>query len=136
MSVRFDAAARRAIERAMIEAESRRHATLDPGHVLLGVIEPADAPAIVALARAGVAADSLRSALLRRLDAELQPSVEAFEVSPATDDLLLRAYQHSVERESPTVSDVELSATASTGIVAVDDGGTWAGITALVLPFA
>jgi 2-C-methyl-D-erythritol 2,4-cyclodiphosphate synthase len=108
MSVRFDAAARRAIERAMIEAESRRHATLDPGHVLLGVIEPADAPAIVALARAGVAADSLRSALLRRLDAELQPSVEAFEVSPATDDLLLRAYQHSVERESPTVSDVDI----------------------------
>jgi hypothetical protein len=36
---------------------------------------------------------------------------------------------------SPTVSDVELSATASTGIVATDDGGTWAGVTNLVLPF-
>ena len=35
----------------------------------------------------------------------------------------------------PTVSDVELSATASTGIVATDDGGTWAGVTGLVLPF-
>ena len=36
---------------------------------------------------------------------------------------------------SPTVNDVELSATAASGIVAVDDGGTWAGVTALVLPF-
>ena len=36
---------------------------------------------------------------------------------------------------SPTVSDVELSATALTGIVATDDGGTWAGVTNLVLPF-
>jgi hypothetical protein len=36
---------------------------------------------------------------------------------------------------SPTVSDVELSATAATGIVATDDGGTWAGVTNVVLPF-
>jgi len=36
---------------------------------------------------------------------------------------------------SPTVSDVELWATAGTGIVATDDGGTWAGVTAVVLPF-
>ena len=36
---------------------------------------------------------------------------------------------------SPTVNDVELWATAGTGIVAVDDGGTWAGVTAVVLPF-
>jgi hypothetical protein len=35
----------------------------------------------------------------------------------------------------PTVSDVELSATGASGIVAVDDGGTWAGVTGLVLPF-
>jgi hypothetical protein len=36
---------------------------------------------------------------------------------------------------SPTVSDVELSATALTGIVATDDGGTWGGVAGLVLPF-
>jgi len=35
----------------------------------------------------------------------------------------------------PSVPDVELSATAATGIVAVDDGGTWPGVTGLVLPF-
>ena len=32
-------------------------------------------------------------------------------------------------------ADVDLSATANTGIVAVDDGGTWAGVPLLVLPF-
>ena len=36
---------------------------------------------------------------------------------------------------SPTVPDVELTATAASGIVAVDDGGTWAGVTNVVLPF-
>jgi hypothetical protein len=36
---------------------------------------------------------------------------------------------------SPTVSDVELSATAASGIVAVDDGAAWAGVTGLALPW-
>jgi len=36
---------------------------------------------------------------------------------------------------SPTVSNVELSATALTGIVTVNDGGTWGGVTGLVLPY-
>ena len=36
---------------------------------------------------------------------------------------------------SPTVPDVELSATALTGIVAVDDGGAWGGVVSLTLPF-
>jgi len=36
---------------------------------------------------------------------------------------------------SPTVSDVELSATAATGIVATDDGANWAGVTSLFSPF-
>jgi hypothetical protein len=31
--------------------------------------------------------------------------------------------------------DVEMTATAASGIVAVDDGGTWAGVTGLLLPF-
>ena len=35
----------------------------------------------------------------------------------------------------PSVSDVELTATAASGIVAVEDGGTWAGVAGLVLPF-
>jgi len=50
-------------------------------------------------------------------------------VSPTTIQVFLE------QIGSPTVSDVELSATAATGIVAVDDGGTWGGVTALVLPF-
>jgi hypothetical protein len=50
-------------------------------------------------------------------------------INPATIQVFLE------QIGSPTVSDVELSATALTGIVAVDDGGTWAGVTNLVLPF-
>jgi hypothetical protein len=50
-------------------------------------------------------------------------------VNPATIQVFLE------QIGSPTVSDVELSATALTGIVATDDGGTWNGVTGLVLPF-
>lgn len=32
-------------------------------------------------------------------------------------------------------ADVRLDATAATGIVAAEDGGTWSGVTGLVLPF-
>ena len=34
-----------------------------------------------------------------------------------------------------SAGDISLNATAGTGIVAVDDGGTWAGVTDLALPF-
>jgi hypothetical protein len=50
-------------------------------------------------------------------------------VNPTTIKVFLE------EIGGPTVNDVELSATALTGIVAVDDGGTWGGVTGLVLPF-
>jgi hypothetical protein len=50
-------------------------------------------------------------------------------INPTTIKLFLE------EIGGPTVNDVELTATAASGIVAVDDGGTWAGVTALVLPF-
>ena len=36
---------------------------------------------------------------------------------------------------SPTQQGVVMNATADTGIVAADDGGTWAGVTNLPLPF-
>ena len=50
-------------------------------------------------------------------------------VNPTTIKVFLE------EIGGPTASDVELTATASTGIVAVDDGGTWGGVTGLVLPY-
>jgi hypothetical protein len=37
--------------------------------------------------------------------------------------------------ESFTGPDVRLTASAATGIVATDDGGTWPGVTNLLLPF-
>ena|SRR5690242_4642053 len=50
-------------------------------------------------------------------------------VNPTTIKVFLE------EVGGPTVPDVELTATGASGIVAVDDGGTWAGVTGLVLPF-
>ncbi|MFL5575392.1 MAG: 2-C-methyl-D-erythritol 2,4-cyclodiphosphate synthase [Gemmatimonadaceae bacterium] len=135
MSVRFDAYARRAIERAMIEAEHRRHATLDTGHLLLGLVAPPDAPAVVALARLGVPADGLRAATARLLEAaQLAGARPTDEIAPATDELLLRAYQHSLERESSTVSDVDilvacvLDPTTTAGMTLRDLGVTAAGL--------
>jgi 2-C-methyl-D-erythritol 2,4-cyclodiphosphate synthase len=135
MSVRFDANARRAIERAMIEAETRRHVTLDTGHVLLGIVAADDTPAVVALARLGVPAASVRTATARLLEAEhVAGPRPTDEISPATDELLLRAYQHSLERQSPTVSDLDilvacaLDATNTAGMTLRDLGVTPAGL--------
>ena len=50
-------------------------------------------------------------------------------VSPTTIQVFLE------QIGNPTVPDIELPATALSGIVAVDDGGAWAGVTGLVLPF-
>ena len=88
----------------MIEAESRRHATLDTGHILLGLVALPDAAAVTALSHLGVTADVVREATVRLLDAEFAAGSLAIEVSAATDDLLLRAYQHSLARESPNSS--------------------------------
>jgi hypothetical protein len=41
-----------------------------------------------------------------------------------------------VDIESWAGPDVRLTASAASGIVAADDGGTWAGVTNLMLPFA
>ena len=130
MSVRFEGPARRAIERAMIEAEGRQHATLDTGHILLGVIAQPDSAAVVALERLGVSADDVRAAVVRLLDAEFAAGSLSLEISAATDDLLLRAYQRSVTRESPTVSDVDvlvacaLDAATTAGMALQDVGVT------------
>jgi hypothetical protein len=50
-------------------------------------------------------------------------------INPTTIKIFLE------EVGGPTVPDVELSATAASRIVASDDGGTWAGVSGLVLPY-
>jgi hypothetical protein len=50
-------------------------------------------------------------------------------VDPVTIDVAL------IEVGMAAGADVILTAGAGTGIVAVDDGGTWDGVTDLVLPF-
>src|SRR3712207_7306978 len=46
---RFEPAARRAVDAAMIDAEARGNATLDPAHLLLGLVANPAAPAVAAL---------------------------------------------------------------------------------------
>ena len=116
----------------MIEAETRRHATLDTGHILLGLLAADDAPAVAALRALGVAVEPLRAATTRLLEAEFAAGNLELEISPATDDLLLRAFQRSVERESPTVSDVDVLFAcaldaATTAGMALGDAGVSAG---------
>ena len=137
MSVRFDSAARKAIERAMIEAETRRHSTLDTGHLLLGVVAVPESPAVAALVALGIDPQRLRDATVRLLDAEFAAGPLALEISPATDDALLRAYQHSLERDAAEVSDVDIlfacaqDAATTAGMALEDVGVTAARIAAL-----
>jgi hypothetical protein len=82
----------------------------------------------------GVDAAGLNAAAITLQDGEFAVgsfvgSGPATVINPTTIKVFLE------EIGGPTVPDVELSATAATGIVAVDDGGTWGGVTALVLPF-
>ncbi|HET7456392.1 MAG TPA: 2-C-methyl-D-erythritol 2,4-cyclodiphosphate synthase [Gemmatimonadaceae bacterium] len=139
MSVRFDSAARKAIERAMIEAETRRHATLDTGHLLLGVIAAEESPAAGALRTLGVDVRRLHDATVRLLEAEFASGPLALEISPATDDALLRAYQHSLERDAAEVSDLDIlfacaQDAATTAGMALEDVGVSAGRLTALLP--
>jgi len=141
MSVRFDSAARKAIERAMIEAETRRHATLDTGHLLLGLIAAADAPAVSALLTLGIEPQRLRDATVRLLEAEFASGPLTLEIAPATDDALLRAYQRSLERDAAEVSDVDIlfacaQDAATTAGMALEDVGVTAARIAALAPYA
>ena len=108
MSVRFDAAARRAIDRAMIEVERRGHATLETAHLLMGLTETRDAPATVVLASLGIDTNGLRECAEKALD-EL-PRVEATSVAvhATLDRVLARASERSAEAKHDAVTDVDI----------------------------
>jgi 2-C-methyl-D-erythritol 2,4-cyclodiphosphate synthase len=81
----------------------------------------------------------VRDATSRLLDAEFAAGTLEIEVSAAADDLLLRAYQHSLARESPTVSVVDILvawawAAATTAGMALQDVGVTVERLAAVAP--
>jgi hypothetical protein len=126
------------------EIPPRRHRKTTPPSV-----EPAPPPVALALVAASydsddfsvlltfdraVDASGLAAAAVTLQDGEFAAASfvgawPAAVISPTTIKVFL------AEIGGPTVNDVELTATAASGIVATDDGGTWAGVTGLVLPF-
>jgi hypothetical protein len=126
------------------EIPPRRHRKTTPPPV-----EPAPPPVALALVAASydsddfsveltfdraVDASGLAAAAVTLQDGEFAAASfvgawPAAVISPTTIKVFL------AEIGGPTVNDVELTATAASGIVATDDGGTWAGVTGLVLPF-
>lgn len=108
MPVRFEPAARRAVDAAMREAEARGHAVLDPAHLLLGLLDNPNATAAAALELLGVQVMDLRaaaSAVLRELPA---PHPSTIEIDDATEEILQRAADLAAEHGDAAVSDVDV----------------------------
>lgn len=63
------AGARQALQTALQIAARRRDGHLNAGHVLLGIIDQEDSPAVAALVAAGADIDDLRADVLRRMTA-------------------------------------------------------------------
>jgi 2-C-methyl-D-erythritol 2,4-cyclodiphosphate synthase len=108
MSVRFDAAARRAIDRAMIEVERRGHATLETAHLLMGLTEPGDAPASVVLASLGIDTRKLRECAEHTLAQLPREDVASVTVDGTLDRVLGRASERSREAKHDAVTDVDV----------------------------
>lgn len=109
MAVRFDATARRAIDRAMIEAERRGHDVLDTRHLLLGLVDPIDAPASVVLASLGIDLTGLRASIARALDGTpAAADISSVHVDSTLDRTLARAYDRSRAARRDRVTDVDV----------------------------
>lgn len=109
MGVRFDAAARRAIDRAMAEVERRGHATLDTTHLLLGLTEPRDAPASVVLASLGVDTGALRERASGALAAvPFVDNVPSVAIDGSLDRVLARANERAQSAGHEAVTDVDV----------------------------
>lgn len=108
MSVRFDPAARQAIDRAMIEVERRGHSTLDTTHLLMGLTETRDSPAVIVLASLGVDTQAVRAAAARALEAVPRTDSVAVSVDRTLDRVLRRASERSEKARHEAVTDVDI----------------------------
>jgi 2-C-methyl-D-erythritol 2,4-cyclodiphosphate synthase len=108
MSVRFDAAARRAIDLAMSEVERLGHDTLDSGHLLLGLLG-ARAAAADAIARETPGTASLEAEVRAAL-AGPTPGADASPpgADPATEEILQHAAELADRRGAATVTDLDI----------------------------
>ena len=111
MGIRFDSAARKAIDHAMIEVERRGDPVLDTGHLLLGLLHGSTGLVPAALRRAGVEVERIRdlaTASLAQLHGEPRASSGQIDVARATEQILQRSSELSAERGSDCVSDLDI----------------------------
>ena len=115
MSVRFSAAARKAIDQAMVDVERRRHATLDTGHLLVGLLEGPSNAMEAALAMLGTSAGEVRErvdAVLREMQAVESDTVD---VASAIEQLLDRAHRLSQAAGASEVTELDILAACAEG---------------------
>ena len=108
MSVRFDPAARQAIDRAMIEVERRGHSTLDTAHLLMGLTQSGDAPAAIVLASLGIDTQALRAAAEATLAAVPRTDAVTVAVDRTLDRVLRRASERAHQAHHDAVTDVDI----------------------------
>jgi 2-C-methyl-D-erythritol 2,4-cyclodiphosphate synthase len=108
VSVRFEPAARRAIDAAMIDAETRGHATLDPAHLLIGLVASPAAPAVAALDLLGLPAERVRAAAVGALADLPAPHPHTIDIDDATEGILSRAADHVGDEGRDAVSDLDI----------------------------
>ena len=108
MGTRFDGAARRAIDFAMIEVERRGDRALDPSHLLLGLLQASTGPIPDALRRIGVEIDALRSTAAASLAVSEPAKDDRIDVARATEQILQRSSEVSLARGAIVVSDLDI----------------------------
>jgi len=109
MAVRFDAAARRAIDLAMTEVENRGHASLDSIHLLLGLIQTPDTAVTRAASALGVSHETLKQEAQSMLRVgKGSGAMATVEVAGRTEEILQRASVISAERGADVVTDLDI----------------------------
>ena len=108
MGTRFDGAARKAIDFAMIEVERRGDRALDPSHLLLGLLQAATGPIPEALRRIGVEIEAVRLTAAAALSEIGQGHDGRIDVARATEAILQRSSEVSLARGSAVVSDLDI----------------------------
>ena len=107
MAVRFDGAARRAIDLAMSEVENRNHATLDSIHLLLGLLKTPDTAVSRAAMSLGVNPQTVLQEALSFMKVG-KGSTQTVEVANVAEEVLQRATTISSERGASLVTDLDI----------------------------